>query len=350
MTGSSLARQLFDEVVQPFLATESRIGLSDVAAAFLGDGSEVLGFDDALSQDHNFAPRVIVFIVDEALHDAAAGLRQRLLRSAPSRVGGFELLDDAHRRSIDVVPLQPYFRDYLGVDRLPESHLDWLRLDEQKLLELTSGEIFHDPTGQLQSLRGDLAFYPDPVRDFLMLRCLVRLTEADGIIRAAKRNDTIATAFYRTWFAFFAIRVLHLCVGAYCPYRKWMGRSLLRLGTRGASLHTRLESLLRASDSEEIESRCMDVLGFLAECICGELGLGAFDPRIDRELHLLPFNWDGVLTPLTARVPAELSRLAQTAGPPSTWGLMFDIGGFGDDVEAFLQANLATYRGAVDLE
>src|SRR4051812_826841 len=55
-TGIALSEGFYREVVAPLLA-----GLPH-GAALLGDGSEVLGYDDAVSPDHDFGPRVQVFV------------------------------------------------------------------------------------------------------------------------------------------------------------------------------------------------------------------------------------------------------------------------------------------------
>ena len=58
--GIELSRRFYAEVVSPWLAREFP-GLSH-AAALIGYGSELLGFDDAMSQDHNWGPRLQLYV------------------------------------------------------------------------------------------------------------------------------------------------------------------------------------------------------------------------------------------------------------------------------------------------
>ena len=65
-SGIDLARGFYREQVAPLLTGVPH------AAALLGNGSEVLGFDDEVSPDHDFGPRVQVFTdVPVSLPDGA---------------------------------------------------------------------------------------------------------------------------------------------------------------------------------------------------------------------------------------------------------------------------------------
>jgi hypothetical protein len=55
MTGLELARRFFAEAVEPLVASVA----PDLrfSAGLLGDGSDVLGYDDDVSRDHGWGPR-----------------------------------------------------------------------------------------------------------------------------------------------------------------------------------------------------------------------------------------------------------------------------------------------------
>src|SRR5262245_43062509 len=80
--GLELGRRFYQEAVRPILDAAFP-GLPH-GAALLGRGSEVLGFDDELSTDHDWGPRVMLFLREddhrrwaEAINEA---MRQRLPR------------------------------------------------------------------------------------------------------------------------------------------------------------------------------------------------------------------------------------------------------------------------------
>ena len=61
--GLELSRQFYGEVVRPVL--DARFPDLPHSAALLGRGSEVLGFDDEMSTDHDWKPRVLLFLRED---------------------------------------------------------------------------------------------------------------------------------------------------------------------------------------------------------------------------------------------------------------------------------------------
>ena len=55
MQGLELAKRYYEEVGRPMLERDFPELLPRLAAGLVGDGSECLGFDDAISQDHDFS-------------------------------------------------------------------------------------------------------------------------------------------------------------------------------------------------------------------------------------------------------------------------------------------------------
>ena len=61
--GLELSRQYYAGLVRPIL--DARFPGLPHGAALLGRGSEVLGFDDEMSTDHDWKPRVLLFLREE---------------------------------------------------------------------------------------------------------------------------------------------------------------------------------------------------------------------------------------------------------------------------------------------
>src|SRR5688572_1083792 len=59
-TGLQLSRRFYESLVAPIIARA--LPQLSYAAARLGDGSEVLGFDTEMSADHNYGPTVQIIL------------------------------------------------------------------------------------------------------------------------------------------------------------------------------------------------------------------------------------------------------------------------------------------------
>jgi hypothetical protein len=76
---AELCRLFFAEVVKPLI--DDAFPRLRYAAALLGSGSEVLGFDTAMSTDHDWGPRVDLFVGEDDIEDVRLGLRDTALHS-----------------------------------------------------------------------------------------------------------------------------------------------------------------------------------------------------------------------------------------------------------------------------
>ena len=85
--GVRLAGEFFAEVVRPLLAAEFP-GLG-YAAALIGAGSEVFGFDSERSTDHDWGPRLLVFLEDEEAERLGVAVDEMLGCRLPEVFGGY---------------------------------------------------------------------------------------------------------------------------------------------------------------------------------------------------------------------------------------------------------------------
>lgn len=68
--GIKLCGQFYEQVVRPTL--DKHIPNLPHAAALVGSGSEILGFDTPMSSDHHWGPRVQLFLPESHIHHADA--------------------------------------------------------------------------------------------------------------------------------------------------------------------------------------------------------------------------------------------------------------------------------------
>lgn len=246
--GLELSRRFYREAVRPTLDREFP-GLPH-AAALLGRGSEVLGFDDELSRDHDWKPRVLLFLRedDHARHRDA--LAATLRRDLPARFRG-------QPTDFGIHTPRGYVLDQLDVDIDGELEArDWLTLSEQRLGMLTAGAVHHDEVG-LRAVRDRFAFYPYDVWLYLLIAGWWRVhPEANLVGRAGSVGDELGSAVIGSRLVHDLMRLCFLMERRYPPYAKWFGTAFSRLAC-APELSPILWATLRAETWPERERALM---------------------------------------------------------------------------------------------
>jgi uncharacterized protein DUF4037 len=223
--GLELSRLFYTEVVRPVL--ESKFPVLPYSAALIGRGSEVLGFDDELSTDHDWKPRVLLFLREE---NPAVG--ETLQRELPTQYRGRPVVAAAPGvlGSVGVQTVHGYFRDTLALDLAGEiTAEDWLTLPEPTLRTLTAGAIHHDDAG-LQDVRDRLAYYPHDVWLYLLVAGWWRVhPEMNLVGRTGSVGDELGSALIGSRLVGDLMRLCFLMERQYAPYSKWFGTAFAQL-------------------------------------------------------------------------------------------------------------------------
>jgi hypothetical protein len=317
--GIALSRSYFEGAVAPVLSRH----LPDVryAAARVGPGSDVLGMDDAMSRDHDWGLRLQLF-VDE--HDAPP-VRSALDRHLPGEFRGYPVrfgfsTDPAERVRVDVTSVSAFAQQQLGFDpRLAAAAADWLSLTGQCVLEVVSGAVFEDRTGELTGLRAALEWYPDDLWRYIVACDWQRLDQELPVMgRAGDRGDDLGS---RTIAARLVDTVVHLAFmvsRSWPPYQKWRGTAFSRL-PRAAAVGADLRQALEArhwQDRQQAIGAALDRLAGLQR----EIGLPAppspVAPFHDRPyLHLdrglVPALLDTIDSPEVRALPVGVGGVEQ---------------------------------------
>ncbi|HEX8068397.1 MAG TPA: DUF4037 domain-containing protein [Pyrinomonadaceae bacterium] len=267
--GLALSEAYYREAVRPVLA--ARFPALPHAAAHLGWGSEVLGFDDAISTDHYWGPRCYVFLTepDRARLGAEIGrvLGDELpftFRGYPTNFGGQRegdvwRMEPRNERPVQhlvhVESVENFFGWYLGGNPLGElTHADWLTFAEHKLLGVTAGAIFQDEPGELTEARRRLGYYPRDVWLCLLAAQWLKLAEEEAFVgRAGARGDELGSAVIAARQVRLVMRLCFLLERRYAPYAKWLGAAFARLEC-AAELSPLLRKVLSSETWRERET------------------------------------------------------------------------------------------------
>jgi hypothetical protein len=281
VSGAVLSRAYYESLVRPAIAARWP-GLPHAAGRF-GSGSDVLGYDDAVSRDHDFGLRVNLLVpadfteqvdvyLDAVLPDQFDGYPTRFATSWDLRV----------RHRAEVEDVKTFVASRTGIaDATSLSVADWLSLTGQAVLEVTAGPVFVDTAGELTAARERLAWYPADLWAYVVATDWARLAqELPFVGRAAERGDDLGSRVTASRLADVAIHLAHLLERQWPPYAKWTGTSLSRLPAAGATV----KPLLRALSADDWRSREDGLIDALRELnqLQRRTGLPVMDDPIER--------------------------------------------------------------------
>ena len=265
MSGLELSRRFYAHAVRPLLGGRPH------AAALLGEGSEVLGFDDEVSTDHDFGPRVQVFLGGGEPPPSLAGLPP-LFEGHPTvfaTTGG----EPSHQ--VEVTTAAAFFGARAGTDPAAGMALaDWLLLPTQAAATLTAGAVFHDPGGELARRRAALSWYPDDVWRYALAAGWLRVAQEEAFVgRAGAAGDDLGSRLVAARLARELVRLAFLIERCWAPYPKWLGRAFSRLDL-AATAGPPLAAALTAAGWREREEALVTAASALVTAT-NDLGLAA---------------------------------------------------------------------------
>lgn len=233
LTGLELSRKFFEAFGKPMLKRNFTEILPYVAAGLAGEGSECLGYDDEISQDHDFGAGFCIWISNDVSQETANKL-QNAYDALPKTYYGIKRIETKNAKNrVGVCRTSDFLQRLIGIKRLPQTEQEWLDADEAMLSAVCSGEIFMDNCGEITSLRAALnKGYPEPVRLRRLAQQLALMAQSGqyNYIRMRKRSDFASAQLYLSKFCKCAMQAAHLCKKVYAPYEKWLVRSTSELG------------------------------------------------------------------------------------------------------------------------
>lgn len=240
-----LCRAFFFEAAQPII--EKNYPDLKYSAGLIGYGSDVLGYDDEVSQDHMWGPRFYMFLGSEDIERKEA-IFETLAEFLPYQYKGYSVNftkpdpDDngvQHAEFINSGKVNPlifiqtfdeFLYDELGTSDLENLSLtDWLSFSEHRLLSLVSGKMFVDKLHIADKLI-PLKYYPDDVRNYLIASNWdIIASEQAFVKRCGKTGDEIGSIIICARIAERLMRLCFLYKKTYAPYSKWFGTAFNKL-------------------------------------------------------------------------------------------------------------------------
>jgi hypothetical protein len=277
--GLELSELFYKEAVKPILAK----CFPDLthSAALIGLGSEVLGFDTPQSMDHDWGPRLMLFLEEadhETYHDE---INQTLRQELPGKIRGYPTNFGCHEDGTTVMTatgsgcinhrvmfltVQCFFANVLNFNPTGDIRaVDWVSVPEYRLLMLTAGRVFHDGLGQLEPIRARLRYYPDDVWLYLLAAQWRRVAQEEAFMgRCGQVGDDLGSRLLAVRLVRDLMRLCFLMERRYAPFIKWFGSAFAQLDCAG-DLVPMFTRVLAADSWEERQTHLTTAYGFVAE-------------------------------------------------------------------------------------
>ena len=266
--GLKLSELFYWEAVRPIL-DEHYPGLPH-AAARIGFGSDVLGFDTPQSMDHDWGPKLTLFLSPEDEERLADAIDETLSGALPREIHGYPTSYNHHEdgtavmaageggpvvHQVHIRTIRSFFLRYLNYDPAHEpTPVEWLTFPQQRLRTVASGRVYHDGLGQLEAMRARLRHYPHDVWLYLLAAQWRRVAQLEPFMaRCGDVGDELGSRILAMRLVRELMALCFLIERQYAPYSKWFGTAFAQL-TCAPRLAPAFEGVWRASGWQDREA------------------------------------------------------------------------------------------------
>ena len=248
--GLKLCELFYHNQVRPILNEE--FPNLRYSAAVIGWGSEVLEFDTAISRDHHWGPRVLLFLNPQGYSKLKHEISQSLSNNLPYEFMGYstsfskpqpngvrhavKIKRRPVNHMVQIFTLKSFFEARLKFDPSKRIEVtDWLTFPQQRLLELVSGEVYHDGLGTLRKIRAKLEFYPRDVWLYLLAAQWTKISQEEAFVgRTGDVGDELGSQVVASRLVREIMKLAFLMEKKYAPYSKWLGSAFgkLKIGNK----------------------------------------------------------------------------------------------------------------------
>ncbi len=275
MKGLELSEKFYYEYGEKMIKENFAEVEKHLAVGLVGSGSECFGYDDEISQDHDFEPGFCIFIPDESIIDSRTEFAlERAYAKLPKEFMGYKRspLNPVGGNRHGVIRISKFFEAKTGDKNADIPDVGWFCISEQFPLEATNGKIFCDNYGLMTQLREKISYMPEDVRLKKLAGNLVLMAQSGqyNYPRCIRRGETAAAQLALTEFVNTALKVIFLLNKKFMPYYKWTFRALRDL-EKLSGLYDGLEYLISSGNTKDEAQKKQELVEEISAKIIDEL-------------------------------------------------------------------------------
>ena len=276
--GKKLSESFFKEVIKPLLT--KNFPKLKYSAGLLGYGSDVLGFDTKRSMDHDWGPRLLLFLSKKDFRKKKK-ISEMFSRELPYTFRGFsthfgspdkegskvleKITSGKIHHRIEIFTIESFFKGYLHFNVKQDISIpDWLVFPEQKILTITGGKVFYDTIG-LKKVIKRFEYFPKDVWYYLLASQWTRIAQEEHFMgRCGELNDEIGSKIIATRLVKDIMKLCFLMEKQYTPYIKWFGTGFNNLKS-SKKLKPILNAVIKSNDWKTREKYLAKAYEYLAK-------------------------------------------------------------------------------------
>ncbi len=256
------SRAFFEEVVKPILVTHFPEITAVTAFGLFGYGSEALGLDDEYSRDHHWGVRIDALLPGSVTAVQQQEIMETVSANLPESYRGHSLYA-AHLAgaglALDTLP--GFLQRTIGLQRAPQTHVEWLHVPEEDITHVINGEVWHDEAGEFTAVRQTLQqYYPEPVR-LRRIAHWCRYFSGMGsyaLKRAILRDNPYYANITFSRAVKWAVQLAFMLERIYYPYDKWIMAHFAKLPRLAAPLKPLVDEAVELSTPWERKLELLD--------------------------------------------------------------------------------------------
>ncbi|MGI6751780.1 MAG: DUF4037 domain-containing protein [Anaerovoracaceae bacterium] len=289
MSGMELARGYYEDFGRRAIEKAFPQYMKYMAFGLVGEGSDCFGFDDSISESHDFGPGFCIWLPEEVFKEIGPKV-QSVYEALPAKYMGKSRIETPQGAGrVGVFSIKGFYRKHMGSDDIPHNNLEWLFIPESSLAAAVNGQVFEDNLGEFSRIRsGLMAFYP---RDIWLKKLVVRMVIMSqsgqyNYPRAMNRREYATAYLCCSEFIKSAASAIYLLNQRYMPFYKWIFRGMNYLNSlKGAK--QKLEFLAATLDAPENAEAKTEVIEEVCLMVRDELNLRGITDSRDAFLHNL---------------------------------------------------------------
>lgn len=252
MKGLALSRKYYETYGKPMLEEKFHTYLPKIAVGLVGKGSDCMGFDDTLSQDHDWGPDFCIWVTDETYEEIGENLKEAY-ESLPKEFMGYTRKTTSYGKNRrGVMRISDFYTNLLGTAVYED--IDWKEVKDYALAAAVSGEVFTDPEGIFTEFRNRLLQgYPEEILYLKLAEDVSRVSQTGqyNYFRLMERGDRLSADRMLSDYMGHVMTLQHHLCNVFPPHDKWLYKSCQNIenGDKICSLLTLLHGCLRENDT-----------------------------------------------------------------------------------------------------